>query len=257
MQLIKLVIMAVSNQNLKYLRKLRGWTQEEFANKLRIKRSLLGAYEEERAEPRIDVLEVVCDMFKLTLDDILRKDLSDNKGNYLAKRRAMKLAQGRPDIPFVPIKAAAGYLAGFEDPEFIDELNTFTLPMLSGGNYRAFEIVGDSMLPTPSGSVIVGEKLENLDDVKNNVACIVVSRNEGIVYKRVQKNGRQKNKLTLVSDNPVFHPYTVNAEEVLEMWQAQVVISRTNSQTRWDMSQLATVVSELQQQVTSLKKRMN
>jgi len=249
--------MAVSNQNLKYLRKLRGWTQEEFANKLRIKRSLLGAYEEERAEPRIDVLEVVCDIFKLTLDDILRKDLSDNKGNYLAKRRAMKLAQGRPDIPFVPIKAAAGYLAGFEDPEFIDELNTFTLPMLSGGNYRAFEIVGDSMLPTPSGSVIVGEKLENLDDVKNNVACIVVSRNEGIVYKRIQKNGRQKNKLTLVSDNPVFHPYTVNAEEVLEMWQAQVVISRTNSQNRWDMSQLATVVSDLQQQVTSLKKRMN
>ena len=249
--------MAVSNQNLKYLRKLRGWTQEEFANKLRIKRSLLGAYEEERAEPRIDVLEVVCDIFKLTLDDTLRKDLSDNKGNYLAKRRAMKLAQGRPDIPFVPIKAAAGYLAGFEDPEFIDELNTFTLPMLSGGNYRAFEIVGDSMLPTPSGSVIVGEKLENLDDVKNNVACIVVSRNEGIVYKRIQKNGRQKNKLTLVSDNPVFHPYTVNAEEVLEMWQAQVVISRTNSQNRWDMSQLATVVSDLQQQVTSLKKRMN
>ncbi len=257
MQLIKLVIMAISNQNLKYLRKLRGWTQEEFANKIRIKRSLLGAYEEERAEPRIDVLEVVCDMFKLTLDDILRKDLSDNKGNYLAKRRAMKLATGRPDIPFVPVKAAAGYLAGFEDPEFIDELNTFTLPMLSGGNYRAFEIVGDSMLPTPSGSVIVGERLENLDDVKNNVACIVVSRNEGIVYKRVQKNGRQKNKLTLVSDNPVFHPYTVNAEEVLEMWQAQVVISRTNTQNRWDMSQLATVVSDLQQQVTSLKKRIN
>ncbi len=257
MQLIKLAIMAISNQNLKYLRKLRGWTQEEFSNKLRIKRSLLGAYEEERAEPRIDVLEIVCDIFKLTLDDILRKDLSDNKSNYLAKRRAMKLAMGRPDIPFVPIKAAAGYLAGFEDPEFIDELNTFTLPMLTGGNYRAFEIVGDSMLPTPSGSVIVGEKLENLDDVKNNIACIVVSRNEGIVYKRVQKNGRQKNKLTLVSDNPVFHPYTVNAEEVLEMWQAQVVISRTNAQNRWDMSQLATVVSDLQQQVTTLKKRMN
>ena len=35
--------MAMANQNMKYLRKLRGWTQEEFANKLRIKRSLLGA----------------------------------------------------------------------------------------------------------------------------------------------------------------------------------------------------------------------
>ena len=104
----------------------------------------------------------------------------------------MKLAGGRPDIPFVPMKAAAGYLAGYADPEYIDELNTFTLPMLSGGNYRAFEIIGDSMLPTPSGSVIVGEKVENIDDVKNNNACIVVSRNEGIVYKRIQKNGRYK-----------------------------------------------------------------
>jgi transcriptional regulator with XRE-family HTH domain len=249
--------MAISNQNLKYLRKLRGWTQEEFAQKLRIKRSLLGAYEEERAEPRIDVLEVVCDIFKLTLDDILRKDLSDNKSNYLAKRRAIKLASGRPDIPFVPVKAAAGYLAGYADPEFIDELNTFTLPMLAGGNYRAFEIIGDSMLPTPSGSVIVGEKVESVEDIKNDTACIVVSRNEGIVYKRVQKNGRTKNKLTLVSDNPTYHPYTVNAEDVLEMWQAQVVIAKANTQQRWDMGQLATMVTDLQEQVSSLKKRMN
>ncbi|MGV3656919.1 MAG: helix-turn-helix domain-containing protein, partial [Chitinophagaceae bacterium] len=64
--------MSVANKNLKYLRKLRGWTQEEFAQKLRIKRSLLGAYEEERADPRLDVLEVVADMFKLSLDELLR-----------------------------------------------------------------------------------------------------------------------------------------------------------------------------------------
>src|SRR5919108_3714126 len=168
--------MSLAGKNLKYLRKLRGWTQEEFAAKLKIKRSLLGAYEEERAEPRIDVLAEVCDIFKLKLDEILRKDLSDNKSNYLAKRRAMKLATGRPDIPFVPVKAAAGYLAGYADPEFVDELNTFTLPMLSGGDYRAFEIVGDSMMPTPSGSVTVGEKVQDLEDVKSNNTYIVVSK---------------------------------------------------------------------------------
>jgi len=249
--------MAISNQNLKYLRKLRGWTQEEFAQKLGIKRSLLGAYEEERAEPRIDVLEIVCDIFKLTLDELLRKDLSENKGNYIAKRRAMKLAGGRPDIPFVPMKAAAGYLAGYADPEFIDELNTFTLPMLAGGNYRAFEIIGDSMLPTPSGSVIVGEKVDNLEDVKNNVPCIVVSRNEGIVYKRIEKNGRSKNKLTLVSDNPQYQPYQVNAEDVVELWQAQMVISKVSTQQRWDVNSLASMVNNLQSQVSTLKKKMN
>lgn len=249
--------MSFANQNLKYLRKLRGWTQEEFAKKLNIKRSLIGAYEEERAEPRIDVLEVACDMFKLTLDEILRKDLSETKGSYIAKRRAMKLASGKAEIPFVPVKAAAGYLAGYADPEFVDELNTFTLPMLAGGNYRAFEIIGDSMLPTPSGSVIVGEKVDNLEEIKNNAACIVISRNEGIVYKRVQKNGKQKNKLTLISDNPNFHPYTVNSDEILEMWQAQMVISKANQQQRWDINQISNIVTDLQDQITTLKKRMN
>lgn len=250
--------MSIASKNMKYLRKLRGWTQEEFATKLGIKRSLVGAYEEERAEPRIDVLEILCDMFKLTLDDLLRTDLSESKGsNYLAKRRAMKLSGGRAEIPFVPVKAAAGYLAGYGDPEFIDELNTFTLPMLSGGNYRAFEIVGDSMLPTPSGSVIVGEKVDDLDNLKNNAACIVISRNEGIVYKRVAKSTRAKNKLTLISDNPVFHPYTISSEDILEMWEAQVVISKTNTLQRWNVNQLANIVTDLQQQVSTLKKKVS
>ena len=249
--------MSTANKNMKYLRKLRGWTQEEFAQKLRIKRSLLGAYEEERAEPRIDVLEIVADMFKLTLDDLLRKDLTESKGSYISKRRAQKMAAGRGDIPFVPVKAAAGYLAGYSDPEFIDELNTFTLPMLSGGDYRAFEIVGDSMMPTPSGSVIVGERVNSLEELKNSNTYIVVSKTEGIVYKRVMKSNRQKNKYTLVSDNPAYQPYTVNAEDIVEVWQAQMVISRANTQQRWDVGQLASLVNNLQQQVTTLKKRIN
>lgn len=248
--------MSFANKNLKYLRKLRGWTQEEFSQKLRIKRSLLGAYEEERAEPRIDILEAVADMFKLTLDDLLRRDVSDNKTSYLSRRRAQKLANGRADIPFVPVKAAAGYLAGYSDPEFIDELNTFTLPFLSGGDYRAFEIVGDSMMPTPSGSVIVGEKVQNLDDVKSNNTYVVVSKTDGIVYKRVLKNNRQKAKYTLVSDNPSYQPYNVNAEEILELWQAQMIVSKANTQQRWDVNNLANLVSNLQQQVTVLKKKM-
>jgi transcriptional regulator with XRE-family HTH domain len=250
--------MSIAGKNLKYLRKLRGWTQEEFAVKLKIKRSLLGAYEEERAEPRIDVLETVGDIFKLTLDELLRKDLNEPKGSsYLAKRRAQKLAAASNEIQLVPVKAAAGYLAGYGDPEFLDELNTFTLPMLAPGNYRAFEIVGDSMLPTPSGSVIVGEKVSNPDDVKSNQTYVVVSRNEGIVYKRVMKNNKVKNKITLVSDNTAYQPYQVNAEDVIEFWKAEMILSKANVQQRWNVNQLADLVSNLQEQVTVLKKKMN
>lgn len=252
--------MSQAGQNLKYLRKLRGWTQEEFASKLGIKRSLIGAYEEERAEPRLEVLEIVADLFKLSLDELLLKDVSNLGGNYLARRRQQKMLMSaeRNVIHFVPVKAAAGYLAGYADSEFIDELNTFTLPMLSGGHYRAFEIIGDSMLPTPSGSIIVGEKVEGgSDEVKNNQAYIVVSRNEGIVYKRIVKNNRAKNKYTLVSDNPQFQPYQVNVEDIIELWAAKMVISKVSNQQRWDMDSLASLVSNLQNQVSTLKKQIN
>jgi transcriptional regulator with XRE-family HTH domain len=249
--------MTFAGKNLRYLRRLRGWTQEEFAHKLKIKRSLLGAYEEERAEPRIEALELVGSIFKLSLDELLLKDLGDTKSNFLAKRRASKLAASSIDIQFVPVKAAAGYLAGYADPEFIDELNTFTLPMLAPGNYRAFEIIGDSMLPTPSGSVIVGEKVDNLDYVKPSNTYVVISRQEGIVYKRIVKNGRAKNKLTLVSDNPIYQPYQVEAEDVLELWQAQMIISKAGNQHKWDVNQLANLVTNLQDQVSSLKKKLN
>ncbi|MBX9785548.1 MAG: LexA family transcriptional regulator [Chitinophagaceae bacterium] len=249
--------MATANQNLKYLRKLRGWTQEEFAQKIGIKRSLVGAYEEERAEPNYEVLETVSDLFKVTIDDLLRKDLSETKGSYLAKRRQLKMMAESNVIHFVPVKAAAGYLNGYADPEFIDELNTFTLPMLTSGSYRAFEIVGDSMLPTPSGSVIVGEKVNSFDDVKNNNAYIVVSKSEGVVYKRVVRSNRSKNKLTLMSDNPTYQPYEVRAEDVLEFWSAQMVISKVGQGQRWDVTNLAGLVSNLQDQVNSLKKKMN
>lgn len=249
--------MSVAGKNLKYLRKLRGMTQEEFANKLKIKRSLLGAYEEERAEPRLEVLELVSESFKLSLDELLLKDLGDTKGSYLSKRRAQKLVSGNSEITFVPMKAAAGYLAGFADPEFIDELNTFTLPMLAPGSYRAFEIVGDSMLPTPSGSVIVGEKVDDFDDVRASNTYIIISRNEGIVYKRVMKSNRTKNKLTLISDNPAYQPYNVDAENIIEIWKATLVMSKANQQQRWDVNQLAGIVNNLQDQVSQLKKKMN
>lgn len=251
--------MSYAGKNLRYLRKLRGWTQDEFANRLKIKRSVIGSYEEARAEPRLEVLEAMCNIFKLSLDDLLLKDLTASKGDsYLEQRRKLKSTGSTvAEIQFVPIKATAGYLAGYADPDFLDELNTFTLPMLTPGQYRAFEIVGDSMLPTPSGSVIVGEKLEALDDLKTSNTYVVLSKNEGIVYKRVLKNNRIKNKLTLVSDNPQYEPYLVNAEDILEVWKAVYILQKANMVQRWDVNQLAGIVNNLQEQVSTLKKKFN
>jgi transcriptional regulator with XRE-family HTH domain len=261
--------MSYAGKNLKYIRKQREWTQEEMANQLQIKRSLVGAYEEERAEPRLEVQEAICALFNISLEEFLFQDLSEKENagaesgsgmSYLDRRRSMKTDKSSSSatiVPFVPVKAAAGYLAGYADPEFLDELNTFTLPMLAPGEYRAFEIIGDSMLPTPSGSVIVGEKVNSIKDVKNSNTYIVVSNADGVVYKRIITNDDNKNKLTLLSDNPLYEPYQVNSEDIVEVWKAVYIIHKAGAQPMWNVDQLAGVVNSLQDKISNLKRTMN
>ena len=267
--------MSYAGKNLKYIRKQREWTQEEMANQLQIKRSLVGAYEEERAEPRLEVMETICAKFSISLEEFLFQDLAllnaqsaqDNGSNdsYIERRRALKSDKTislSSLVTFVPVKAAAGYLAGYADPEFLDELNTFTLPMLAPGDYRAFEIIGDSMLPTPSGSVIVGEKVGSFKEVKNSNTYIVVSNADGVVYKRIitnddRSNSGKEDKLTLLSDNPLYEPYQVNATDIVEIWKAVYIIHKAGAQPMWNVDQLAGVVNNLQDQITSLKKKLN
>lgn len=263
--------MSYAGKNLKFIRKQREWTQEEMAQQLQIKRSLVGAYEEERAEPRLEVQEAICALFNLSLEEFLFQDLSQKGGfgqdgsnggsnSYLDRRRSLKMDRSAsivPVVPFVPVKAAAGYLAGYADPEFLDELNTFTLPMLAPGDYRAFEIIGDSMLPTPSGSVIVGEKVGSLKEVKNSNTYIVVSNADGVVYKRIITNDDHQEKLTLLSDNPLYEPYQVNSQDIVEIWKAVYVIQKAGAQPMWDVDQLAGVVNSLQDKISTLKRTMN
>jgi hypothetical protein len=71
------------------------------------------------------------------------------------------------------------------------------------------------------------------------------------------KNNKTRIKLTLISDNTAYQPYNVNSDDVLEVWKAQMIISKANTQHRWDVNQLANLVSNLQDQVSTIKKKMN
>ena len=55
--------MANISSNLKYLRKKKGLTQQQFADTLVIKRSLVGAYEEDRAEPKYELLKKFAEFY--------------------------------------------------------------------------------------------------------------------------------------------------------------------------------------------------
>ena len=251
--------------NIRYLRKNAGYTQAQLAEKLDIKRSLVGAYEEGRAEPKLSTLVNIAQLFSITLDNLITLDLStDNaqSGSLLpaadGKLRVLAITvdeEQRENIELVPLKASAGYLNGYADPEFIEELPRFRLPMLgNSGTYRAFEISGDSMLPIASGTVIVGRYMEEWNAIKDGTPCIIVSQKEGVVFKRIYNKIKEAAVLRLHSDNPVYTPYELHMEDILEIWEAKSYISSTFPIADLSLDKLSSIVLDLQKEVQKLKK---
>jgi len=183
--------MSQISNNLKYLRKKKGLTQQQFADSMEIKRSLVGAYEEDRAEPKYELLKKFAAFYELSMDELVNEKINDQwkpktRGDG-SNIRVLSITVDQDEqqrIDFVPVKASAGYLNGYADPQFVGELPKFNLPFFNQGTYRAFEIKGDSMLPLPTGTIVIGEYVENWNDVKAGETYVFISMNDGVVYKR-------------------------------------------------------------------------
>jgi transcriptional regulator with XRE-family HTH domain len=254
------------NENIRFIRKQLSMTQDQFAQRLGIKRSLVGAYEEGRAEPRLDLLQVMASLINTSVDKIIGENLGEASMNISAGKnypRGKEVVvvtiddKSKDNIELVPHKAAAGYLNGYADPEFVRELPHFKLPMLKQGTYRAFEISGDSMLPILPGTVVIGEYVEDLKALKNGKTYVLVTRQEGIVYKRIFNYLDQNGKLFLVSDNRQYSPYQVDGDEVVEAWSAKAYISvqfpDVADKNDVSVEQMAGVVLDLQKEISQLK----
>jgi transcriptional regulator with XRE-family HTH domain len=252
--------MALVNRNLKFLRVQQGFTQKQLAEKLGLKQAAVGAYEEERSTPPVTCLVEISKIFNVSLDTLINRDLSQLPQKEwkakVAPRGKEVLAitvdqHNKENVELVLQKASAGYLSGYQDPEYVKDLPKISLPVLpKNRTYRAFEIQGDSMLPVQPGSIIFGEYLEDPGSVKNGKLYVLVTRQDGIVFKRAFNFSDQEGKFLLVSDNRSYQPYAVDAEDILEIWTAKAFFSNQFPEAQ---SEPASVVDQLAFQVFQLQ----
>lgn len=220
-------------ENIRFLRKQKNMTQADLANQLGVNRSLIGAYEEGRSEPRMATLQTLCHIFKVSLGQLVEQKLDQNfKSEYAGSQlRILPVSvdsTGEELISLIPQKAAAGYTKGYADTEYIEQLRTANLPfpeLQHNGTMRIFQIEGDSMLPVQPGSYIIGEFLEDWNNIKNNQCYILLTLNDGIVYKRLENEINRQQRLLLKSDNTEYKPYYLSVDEVIEVWQAKGIVS--------------------------------
>ncbi len=122
---------------------------------------------------------------------------------------------GRRNITLVPNRALAGYALEHRQDEFMEELPKFSVPNLEG-DLVAFEISGDSMMPTvTNGDIVVCEPIERGTALRDNHVYVVVT--DVVVAKRIQQS-RDADSMVLISDNSeVYKPYSVDLNEVRQI----------------------------------------
>jgi phage repressor protein C with HTH and peptisase S24 domain len=251
-------------ENMKFLRKQRAMTQGQLAGLLNSKRSLIGSYEEGRGVPKLSAIKQMAEVFGVSMDDLLAVDLSQEKAEVerqKAEDKQLKVLsvvvtpENDERISIVPVRASAGYPNGRADTEYMEQLPHFSMPVAElsqGHSYRVFQIKGDSMLPIPPGSYIFCDYVEEAADIREGKPYVLVTSDEGIVYKRIFLPG--KNQIQLKSDNPDYEPYTIETASVLEIWRALGFLSfELPEPDALNIQKLSSVVAKMQEKLAKMQ----
>lgn len=262
------------SSNIKLLRKRRGRTQDDVSFILGMKRSTLSGYENEVAQPGVDVLLAFSKYFGISIDTLLKVDLSKLSQSELSqlekgydvfitgsKIRILATTvdnQNNENIEVVNQKAIAGYRAGFADPDYISILPTFHMPFLSKEKkYRTFQISGDSMLPIPDGSWVTGEFIQNWNLIRDGHPYIILTLDDGILFKVVTNRIKQFGWLTLNSLNPLYDSYDIDIKDVREVWKFVHYISSAVPEPNLPREDLTITVAALKKDMDILKRQMS
>ena len=242
-------------KNLLYLRKKSKRSQQELADQLGLPRTTLGDYERGNTEPNIAMLIKLADTFQVSIDELVRTNISHKEYEVIKNKNMKVLAitvdkEKKGNIELVESKAEAGYLESFQDPEYIKDLPQIYFPKIPSGTYRGFEINGDSMLPMESGSIVVCSYIEKLANIKNEKTYVVISKQDGLVYKRIRNNKKEKT-LSLISDNQAYLPYEIPYQDIAEVWEYYAHLNFSDLKISM-RNEMENALSDIQRKVTEM-----
>jgi transcriptional regulator with XRE-family HTH domain len=240
------------SQNIRLLREQKGLKQHEMQDRLGFARTTWSAYEQGRSQPDIDGILRIANFFGVAVVDLLDKNMGDVNLNvagddggegYFVNRKVNRSVNpkaklepigpglkigvpavvtvdtsGEENVAYVPVKARAGYLLGYSDPEFMTSLPAYAIPGLNHGTFRAFEVDGHSMFNTLHDHDTVIGRWASDADLRDDRVYVLVTKNDGVLVKRcIFREG----KIIAKSDNNhkgEYPPIVIEGSELLELW---------------------------------------
>lgn len=230
--------MSFIGKNIKKIRTLKKLNQSEFANILNLNRGNISAYEEERAEPKINMIIQIANTFGISVDLLINNELTVNelyslnivnqklnKAHHFSSKPQTNIQ--RRGIGLVYISNYFEYLANYSTKDFIYNLPYIDLPFTFKGTSRAFELNGSEMEYNQQGlhhgdiMLCVQSELE-AKSIEINKVYVIINEKD-ITTKRLKKV--DKKQLIFKSDNPNYDLQFLSLNDIIELWEVKGIYS--------------------------------
>ena len=134
--------------------------------------------------------------------------------------------KGNENTVLVPIPAQAGYSMSHNEAIYLQQLTNYRIPGFERGDFRAFEVAGDSMEPTINHrDIVVASRVNELRLLEPGEMYVIVTA-ESVMLKRIKNRLRGDDaEVVLYSDNPHRLPFGMETRDIQEMWRVRGYVS--------------------------------
>jgi len=257
--------MSSIGKNIKKIRGVKGLNQSDFADLFDLKRASIGAYEEGRAEPKLGTIMEIANYFGISVDELLKKDLSVNDLYHFdifrkdlikgAKHnlRPSKLPPSLISVPLISQALKTDYIA---NRKAFSQMAQLSLPLTKGQDYRAFELEDNSMLGQAQGFA-AGDIVIAYQPSSFNLS----KAEEDKLYLFETAEGWRLRRLISISQEHVllrpssgdFYQEEILVSDITDLWQVERVLTKNISSP----SVLQEQIDQLKDQIAKLSREIN
>ncbi|WP_026775480.1 helix-turn-helix transcriptional regulator [Polaribacter sp. Hel_I_88] len=224
--------MSFFGKNIKKIRTVKGLSQAAFAELFGLKRAALGAYEEQRSEPKIETIIKIANHFSIKIDKLLTSEITVNellqfKENLTIANNDVKTALFAK-VPCITENNSSDYLAHFKNDIFIDELPHLSLPINTTKVFRAFTVSNLEMTNQDKGfypkDIVIGEQTPtNIIKKLTNGTLVFAIVDDTILFRRLYVTD---NNVIFRADHKNIEDKIYKISDVKELWRVRYVFCK-------------------------------
>lgn len=251
----------VFGKNLKKIRKVHSLSQQDFAELFDLKRATLGAYEENRSNPKIDTAIKIAHHFSIRLEDLLIKELTIN--DLLHFNEAMTTATS---MPATPVFEGVACITPEVEQSFLNEYRTANtvgsiylpylyLPNVTAGDKLAYVINdlsmsggNDKFLPK---DVVIGQRVSPTEKFSISGSLVIAVTNTAMYVRTIEIHG----SIALLKANHAgVETMSIENKDIIGLWKIEHVFRYTLPQPGNELEQRLAL---LENSIAAMSKKDN